>query len=386
MHGNIGNCDLSAEYIKRTLVRQLLFNTYEPTKWALDAAALSQYYVSNANFRTARKCLAASQHILSSEGDTTTPLDDPEESRERIVASVNRCWTKYIVELLEKSWSARQNDESKPSLGIADETPVPNATADDGVDFNIDYATEEDKLTSDLVTTYEDARLLFVAGMDKTLRAQKFYSLDGYCCDYVEIARDRSQLFKLLANFEEDDDRRAKMHKRRADLLLPLSNELSKQHYMLIYRQLVFELGEIYGAILDVKLSALENNVDPSLHVINKVNTLITSGLVQFTRYLDTLKEPSTNNFPDKLSSEDERPCMIAKFYNARLYSKFVTNDVEEKINNLNLSAECYKFISDYCMRHDSAKEVMKLELAICDEMIVLLPAKIKIIYQNAQS
>lgn len=380
MHGNLGNAPESAKYIKRTLVRQLkpLHGSYSPARWSLDAAALSQYYVDQGDFHTARRCMAASQRILDTFDLAKNPIEDTDESIERITASISRCWIKYDVALLEMSFAAIENgDKVDPNA-----EPVKLGEIDDD-DFEIDYQLIESSIACEYAKSYEEARLLFMSGMDRSLAAQRYYTLDGHCCDYIEIAKDRSQLFKLLANFETDDGRRARMHKRRVDLLMPLSNELNQQHYMLIFRQLVFELGEIYGAILDVKLASLEKVDVPSQQAVLKVNMLITAGLVQFNRYLDSLKELSTNEFPEKLSSEDERPCLVAKFYNARLYSKFVTLDIKEKINNLNLSTDCYRFIIDYCNKHQSAKDVMTAELEICNEMNTLLPAKIKKLYQE---
>lgn len=46
--------------------------------------------------------------------------------------------------------------------------------------------------------------------------------MDGYVTDHVEILQDHSSLFRALAFFEEDLERRCKMHKRRVDMLEPI--------------------------------------------------------------------------------------------------------------------------------------------------------------------
>lgn len=48
--------------------------------------------------------------------------------------------------------------------------------------------------------------------------------MDGYVTDHTEILRDHSALFRVLAFFEEDLERRCKMHKRRVDMLEPICN------------------------------------------------------------------------------------------------------------------------------------------------------------------
>lgn len=51
--------------------------------------------------------------------------------------------------------------------------------------------------------------------------------MDGYVTDHVEILQDHSALFRNLAFFEEDLERRCKMHKRRIDMLEPICNGTS---------------------------------------------------------------------------------------------------------------------------------------------------------------
>lgn len=46
--------------------------------------------------------------------------------------------------------------------------------------------------------------------------------MDGYVTDHIEILQDHSALFRALAFFEEDLERRCKMHKRRVDMLEPI--------------------------------------------------------------------------------------------------------------------------------------------------------------------
>lgn len=48
--------------------------------------------------------------------------------------------------------------------------------------------------------------------------------MDGYVTDHIEILQDHSALFRALAFFEEDLERRCKMHKRRVDMLEPICN------------------------------------------------------------------------------------------------------------------------------------------------------------------
>lgn len=55
-------------------------------------------------------------------------------------------------------------------------------------------------------------------------KAKEYYQMDGYVTDHIEILQDHSALFKVLAFFEEDLERRCRMHKRRVDMLEPICN------------------------------------------------------------------------------------------------------------------------------------------------------------------
>lgn len=55
--------------------------------------------------------------------------------------------------------------------------------------------------------------------------------------------------------------RQCKMHKRRADLLEGVAKELNPTYYLTPCRELWFELGETYSAMLDIKISRFQVNV-----------------------------------------------------------------------------------------------------------------------------
>ena len=69
------------------------------------------------------------------------------------------------------------------------------------------------------------------------------------------------QAFKFLAFFELDIDRQCRMHKRRVDMLLAELHQLNPQYYLLVSRQLMFELAETYSSMLDLKVSRNRDSV-----------------------------------------------------------------------------------------------------------------------------
>ena len=60
--GHLGQPEKSAEHCHLTLQRQLLFKTYGPLDWAINAAGLSQYYLQVPDYVTSSHCLCESLH------------------------------------------------------------------------------------------------------------------------------------------------------------------------------------------------------------------------------------------------------------------------------------------------------------------------------------
>lgn len=194
--------------------------------------------------------------------------------------------------------------------------------------------------------------------------------------NYVEILQDMSQLYKLLAFFDQDFERRCKMHKRRVDMLSEVLVELNPQHYLLVCRQLMFEIAESYSDMVDLKLAiAEESGGPPSVHAVKKINTLINQSIKFFQSFIDSLKQKGV--LPEKFDEDTVRPALVANFYIARLYSKLICADKYGKVENLKKSLDIYQYLVQYCDTHpDMPENVFKDELGVSREMANLLPLK----------
>lgn len=420
VYGKLEEIKKSSEYCHVTLCRQLETKKYNAIEWSLNAAMLSQYYMTQGDFTLSRHCLASSSVILTEAGEPVTKCEYIQgetetvaSERERMPRSwsdLYRCWAKYGLALLETSWAeameavdrmdeeeedhnadkkedkaddkttvnsneAGQDTEGASSFSVSDTTD-PDSKDSKKLRFDLELTSAEGQITDAYVKDFEQARAVFLCVQRWLNAAKEFYVLDGHCTDYVEIVQDLSRLFKVLAYFELDFDRQCKMHKRRVDMLLAVATELNPQHYLLIYRQLIYEVAETYSAILDIKLSIIEERgTAPSAHAVNKINTLTQQSIDQFKVYIDTLKT-SSKKLPDKFSEEDERPALIAYFCMGRLYSKFLHFELGQRLANIKLSMEHYKFLVDYCKENPAAADKVKSERDICEEMVTLLPLK----------
>lgn len=200
--------------------------------------------------------------------------------------------------------------------------------------------------------------------------------LDGHVSNHVEILQDMSQLYKLLAFFDEDFERRCKMHKRRVDILSEVLVELNPQHYLLVCRQLMFEIAEAYSDMVDLKMAiAEESGGPPSVHAVKKINTLINQSVKFFQSFIDSLKHKGV--LPETFAEDTVRPALVAQFYIARLYSKLICADKTGKVENLKKSLDIYQYLVKYCDTHPDMPEIaFKDELGVSREMANLLPLK----------
>ncbi|XP_022081871.1 KIF1-binding protein homolog [Acanthaster planci] len=418
VYGNLGDSKKSASHCHETLKRQLETNQYEAMDWALNCATLSQYYITQDDYTQARHCLASATRIyaetlekLPAVETEADQYDDDIDKIKRHKADIARCWLKYCLALLNLSKDklaeevSRLSNDRDASLGVAEtENQLDNrdATADEmqsaaresseqentesddekmkklTLQFEgLELTSLESRVTDKCVVTFDEARELFLAGQKWITEAKEYYVLDGHVSDYIEIIRDHSALFKVLASFEVDLERRCRMHKRRVDMLQDILKELNPQHFLMVCRQLMFELAETTSEMMDLKIAIAESSeVAPTAHACGKVNMLIQQSLGYFQQFLDSLRD-AEKKMPSTLEDDVMRPALVAYFCKARLYSKIVTPNPEQRIENLTTSLQNYKFVVDYCKCHPEAMEKMKAEYELCEEMVALLPARI---------
>ena len=356
--------------------------------------------------------LEASREKLYSEADEI----ESDENRPESEVSLN----------LEKTQSSLQSEQpTSPALGSASsEVPVENGrdssetvgndTGDTTVDnetnneqteankneteikkeqiekiqerFNLEVTAHEEKVTDQAVKCFDGAREVYLFVKRCLESAKDFYKFDIHCPDYVAVVQDQSLAFKLLAFFEVDFERQCKMHKRRVDMLSEILKELSPQHYLMLVRQLMYEIADTYSQILDLKLAILESSGDvrPTPHHIKKINLLACQSIKYYQEYLNTLKGDKPM-YPDEFPESDVRPGLIAMFCMGRLYSKLIAGDIQTKLLNIKKTKDCYQFAVDYCKRNPSSRELVKTEIEICEEMVALLPHKMEKLRQQSE-
>ncbi|KAM5142445.1 KIF-binding protein [Mantella aurantiaca] len=388
----------AAQYCHTTLKRQLEYDGYNPVEWAINAATLSQYYLGKQCYMESRHCLAAANVIFSKAGQTPSPeaAKENEAEQERLdqlsqkKAEVARCWVKYCINLLHDARKKLEDNIGELDVDLQDELKAERRKEEDekekgrkkailfgSSDIYDSVLAVEEKVECSLPLDFKEAREVFLVGQNYINEAKEYFQLDGHVTDHIEVAQDHSALFKVLAFFEEDLERRCRMHKRRIDMLEPLSKELNPQYYLLVCRQLQFELADTYYEMMDLKV-AIGNKLDEmDSHTIKKINSLAQSAIKYYEMFLDSLRSPD-KKFPEKLEEDVLRPALVAKFHIARLYGKLITSDPKKQLENMQKSLDYYTFVVDYCANYEEAVKSVETELELTKEMVALLPARME--------
>jgi len=382
IYNSMGEAAKSAKYCHVTLARQMNSKQYDPKDWSLNCATLSQYYVTQDNYKFARYCLSCAE-IINKEifvdlESKEYPEDEDkgrvEEKLYKSKADVYRCWAKYALNLIRSSHEKNleqgldSNDENQDGI---DEIEFKKLTFGD-----LEVSHLENQVSYNYIKDHASAKSVFTFGLKCLQKAKDFYKFDGYVTDYVEIDQDISQLYKYLAFYDDDFDNRCKMHKRRIDMLNKMLIELNPQHYLQICRQLTFEIADSYSEMVALKKKIIEENPEKfSAHSVKKINFLTLQGIKYYNGFIDSYKHE--DKFPLKFEDDDVRGVLLSYFCMARLNSKYFTNDKQTKLDYLKKEKECYSFIVSYCEEHKDMPKVFEEELSVSREMLELFERKI---------
>jgi hypothetical protein len=56
--------------------------------------------------------------------------------------------------------------------------------------------------------TFDDARVVFLYGMERLRKAKEYYVLDGYVSDHISLLSDEANLYRFLIPYETDTERK----------------------------------------------------------------------------------------------------------------------------------------------------------------------------------
>ncbi|XP_024884804.1 KIF1-binding protein homolog [Temnothorax curvispinosus] len=388
-----------ALYCHRTLSKQLSQNKItqdlDYVDWALNAATISQYFIEQDKFPQARHHLAAASYILERYAEILTAKGTREtsetiaaeyENYDHRSANVARCWAKYGIGLLGASKErllkkAEQEDQDSKPAKVSDQVckyPQTEIMEDPRfVDLEPELAPITNEITDMYLLDFNDARPVFLNVRKWLDKAKEYYTFENHASDYAWIAQDLSQAYKFLAFFEDNEDRQARMHKRRIDILEEVIEGLCPRFYRVICREIWIELAETYSEILDLKIDRLQaSNEKPTAQVVAKIERLARSSIKHYQSYLNSLETKKSESGVESFSDDLLYPALYTYFHVGRLYNKIITSDVQQKIENMQNSVDAYSFVVNYYNKHPERQE--KLEkyefIKLSKEFVTLLP------------
>lgn len=245
----------------------------------------------------------------------------------------------------------------------------------------VDPSPFESVITDRYLLDIDDATPVFLQLQKWVEKAKKYYAPDTEATEYSRIIQDHATAYKTLAFFEVNPSNQAKMYKRRADLLEALLKLLNKTYYLVIVREVHYELGITYSNMLDIKLDALEEIMRkqvPPPHALKKVNDLCTKSIKNFYSFIESYFVENTEELKKDLSHDDVIPIAYAYFQNGRLWYKFVTPDKLLQLQNANNCLKNYQSFVNVCEEYKTVGDEMRAEVSVSKEMISLIPLKIQ--------
>lgn len=240
---------------------------------------------------------------------------------------------------------------------------------------DLDVSKYENKIGDKFLLIYQDAREVFLNCQHWLNKAKEYYAPDTLASDYIQLVQDTSEAYSLLAFFEDDSERQAKMHKRRIDIIEDLLKLVNPTYYLNYCQQLWYELGMIYTQILNIKLDKAKYDSKP--HLTKKINMLCEKSIENYEIFIDSFKD--TNGVLSSQLEEDQiRSVICAYGYIGRNSMKRIALDTQTRLNYAKKCLESHQAVVDICMRDNNTAKICSVEYSLCQEMVRMLPTKIK--------
>lgn len=414
--GALGLPEESAKYCLATLEQQLLTCVNGASEggdtqfqgareWVKNALRLVDYYIDTENIKDAATCLSACEYMMAHH---LPEDDDVEEDEQR--ADMFAAWAKVHQTTLQIAHLRREGYPAGvrasggelpcPSMEATLLKISPDATAASGPKMVF--------VPSSSVTSYDQARDVFKMGVAATEQAKKVFVLDGFVTRHVRVLQQESLLYKRLIAFEPDSKRQIAMQLRRLALLSPLLGEqLNPRAYCDLLQELYFECAEVAVEIFDLKrsrkgeLDAKTNGYAvKAAHWYHQfVSLYYSSGDASSTTRKEVVVQtgPRAVLPPQEMSPREVRALLRGYFGLAHICGKIMySRDIPKTATFWKRSLEAHEAvlaIAKQCEKkqkpgaqQETIEELFGAELAICRDMVTLLPEKIDQLVYNGRA
>ena len=345
-----------------TLKRQIENNEYDLKDAVNNCINLSDFYMSNQYY-------AQAEYILIS---AISLLPEDLNKKKKLRASIQNQLGKYFLERLRFAII-----RIKEQVFISDNDEL-NSIVNKRIftinSLNIVWPKIED------VKNLEQAKTLFRLSNTQFKKALTYYTMDGYVTENIQINMDISQLYKLLIQFENDNNRIFAMEERRINLLEPIYNVINHKVYVMQWQEISLELAEIFSEIFESNYELLRvHQKKVTSKEIEEINSKGEKGLFYYNDIIKYIEEEYNKEEEKKI--EDFITIITIKSNMARIYSKLIYNkDVKKRVESLKKSLNMYQEVYNHLKNSKhffNERPELQDNLNMCEEMIGMLPIKI---------
>lgn len=411
IYGNLQLPDESARHCLRTLELQLNAvlsasgGKASAIEWMANCLRLVDYYLDTSNGRDASSCLFACECVYSKtypkQEEPGSTVDEEEiETQQRTHAEIASGWAKVHQLTLQL---AQFPDQIK--FDIPSQTQSLERILCDNNFGTLDTSSVVlgmHWVAPQKVTSFEDARDVFKQGTRASDQAKTFFVLDGFVTEHVRLLLLQSRLYKRLVYWETDQKRQIAMELRRMAIVTPLlGDQLNPSAYTALLQELYFEGAEIASEVYDIKLKKSEKRDE-------KTNAYALKAIHCYQQYLRFFYSPPPasvtggNNVrlpSNEMTPGEVRTLLLGFFALARMCGKvYFPKDKEKTLSCWTSSLGFHEAVPALVQKYQDLqsnagttngqvlKQMFEGELAICHEMLELLPEKINQLAYNGRA
>ncbi|KYR01937.1 hypothetical protein DLAC_00727 [Tieghemostelium lacteum] len=383
VYGLMKNVKLSSGYCLKTLQLQVkLKEQFVYREWCKNALSVGDYYLDQFDFDRSKQCFLASFQVYRQMiADKSESNESSEEEQQETEANIYLFIGKYFLRFLDTQRAislALNNQDVKVTEELKtmvsqlrfQRTDVEDLFPDLGdlnqVSTHLGYKVDLFK-----VQNFEQARDIFLKSQHFLNKAKKYYQLDGFVTEYVDLMEMHSDLYKSLLAFEGNPGRQVSIQKKRLELLEPLVKELNPQYYFSALQTIYFRLAEINGEIskiYEIKCSDMRE--------ITVYNEFVFKSIQYSKQFLANYNQKGQDK--DAAIRDDIQAYIVCKLQLAIMYRN-VKGMNKLVHDNLTMALSVFKSVIKDIEDHNQYGDPTRFstEMNLCKEMIKLLPEKI---------
>ncbi|ORX44715.1 hypothetical protein BCR36DRAFT_586075 [Piromyces finnis] len=359
--------DKSAKYSAMTLDRELRHSSIDHYNWCLNCIKLGQYHSSILEFKNAYRCLSCAEYMSKIiDANSTIPEDVEEDPIKKLEAELNWSWGKFYLAALEES--VKRYESGNVKFNLNEPSPIgPQLFS------ALTFESNRTPVRSNLATNFNEAKELFIEGVQSLENSLNFYIFDGYVSDHVNINLEISKFYKLLSVFQLNNKECSIIHQARISSLLPLESQLSFEHYSHLVQLLIAEIANAYEELANCEIKSLEEEEITDLkgkyETARNSNEYNYKAIEFLEEYIISFADPTLKRLPDPIPKAIVKTILNTWWKMGDLWSRIIViPDVEkeekenevssdesmksEYLDNIQKSKKLYEAIVSYCKKN----------------------------------